>query len=459
MKKIFSKELIYILFLMSLKLLNIKSSMASIILIGIFITADIYIKGVSGKLLLYSMFSPYYIFRQLFIIYLIIKLFLIKKNIFIDKNSNKIKFYFIYLILINCISLVKDLSLTPFLLFGITTLCGYMSYVIFINNNQIDIVVFERLCILQIIPVIYTFIITKINGTFHPDCIIGTTSHANILAILLLINLIIIIFDKKIKRTFKFKIIITHVFMLMICDAKLIIFCYICALIVYYIITHRYRISYLKLIITFFIATLIISISLLNISKIKNLIDEYNIESYLYDQSRNKKVQAYITTFNNLDNLEKVIGIGCGRYGSKVANALASEVMYKGDYSIELPNFIKRRVNNKYFYIASMFTEEFHTRMQGHSGILSYPMSNYITIFGEQGVLGLLFILIFFISNIYTSMKIKNNSIGMACSILIIFTLIIMVFDNFLEMNEYVILIGFILSIKERLLFKGENNG
>lgn len=459
MKKIIPIELIYIVFLMSLKLLNIKSSICSIILIGIFILIDLYKKDVSGKLLLYSMFSPYYIFRQLFIIYLVVKLILNKKYIFIDKNSRKIKFYCIYLIIINCISLIKDFSLTPMILFSATTLSAYMTYVVFINNKKVDVDVFKKLCILQIIPVIHTVITKKMDGTFHADFIIGTTGYANILAIFLLVNLTIIIFDKEIKKSSKVVFIITHIYVLMICDAKLVLACYIMAIGVFYIITHKYRITYLKIVITTFVAFLTISIVVLNISKIKNLAEEYNIKSYLYDQTKNKKVQAYIQTINNLDSIEKVIGVGIGRYGSKVANALASDVMYKGDYSIKLPDFIERRVNDKYLYIASTFTEEYHTKMQWHSGILSYPISNYITIFGEQGLIGLLFVLIFFICNIHTSMIIKNNPISKACSLLIIFTLIIITFDNFLEMNEYVVLIAFVLSTKERLLFKGENNG
>ncbi|WP_238884646.1 O-antigen ligase [Clostridium sp. YIM B02551] len=289
---------------------------------------------------------------------------------------------------------------------------------------------------------------------FHPDLMTGTFSNANQLSIFLIIALFLVVLnrEKEIKMRILYGIILS--LMISITDAKHVWVAFILGgivlIAVYQIKNRKYNI--MKNVAMFLMAIITITSLTMYLNKNNGLL-------YIKDSSVNLKYQAYLYTFKNFEIPQSIIGRGPGTYGSKAANALAYDYMYKTDESITLPKIIPSRVNEDYKFIASLFTKEYMDSIQYYSAILSYPISNYITIYGELGILGLLIFILFAcislknaVDGIKNKRNLRTNIIGF---ILIIFTLIVMFIDNYLEMNEFSVLlmmfIAFVNSQNEKM--------
>lgn len=422
--------------------------MSSLIIIFLIIL-DINEKNLT-KTLIYSAFSSSYIVIQVMIIYSLIKFIIRKMKIEKDHNY-KIMIVFLFIIIVSySISLIRDFTFVPIILYCGTTLCAYSVYFIFRSEKKIELDSFYYLAKFQIIPVIYQVTTTTLKGTYFPDIIVGTIGDCNMLVIFLAIYLILLVQDKNASITKKVIHIIIYGLVIVMAEAKVVLAILCLSVLFTMILIKKYKNIFLKLSIVFLGCSAIVISTILLINPLLELFTGYQIVEYINNDSKNMKFKAYSYTFTELDFVEDFIGVGVGRYGSKAANSLAYDTMYKNESAIKLPKFIKARTNERYRYVAGMSTKEFYDQIKWISGILSYPQSSVITIKGELGYFGLIIGLSFAVINIIYLKKnilMKISKKESYCSIiLILFFILANFFDNYLEMNNLVLVFSFILA-------------
>lgn len=447
--KRYSLPLIYILFISVLNMLRLNSYIIALLTILFLIILDLSQKN-QTKTLIFTAFAPSYIVIQIMILYSIIKFVILKRKLKKDINY-KIMLGYIFLIIVSySVSLVKSFTFTPIILYFFTSMCIYSSYFIFRSEDNIQIEDYYYLCVFQIIPIMYQIISTIINGTYFPDVIIGTTNECNMLVIFLVIYLILIICDFNISNKWKIINFIIYGTIIVAAEAKLLLVIFIISILFVFVLLKKYCNKFLKLAVIMFSISSIIVIIIISLNPLIKILTGYQISEYINNDSRNMKFRAYKYTFTELNFLEDIIGIGVGRYGSKTANALAYDTMYKYEDTIKLPTIIKPITNEKYKYIASMMTKEFYENIKWTSGILSYPQCSIITIKGELGYSGLIILIIFFIGNFFLLRRNLIYGINLSQSYCAIIFLIFLAcanfFDNFLEMNNLILIFSFILA-------------
>lgn len=441
--------LIYILYISILNIIGLKNIIMSALIIIFLIALDIKEKNLT-KTLIYSVFSPSYIVIQIMIIYSLLK-FIIRKMTIEKDHNYKIMISFLFIIIVSySVSLIKDFTFIPIIIYCGTTLFAYSVYFIFRSEKKSELESFYYLAKFQIIPVVYQIITSILKGTYFPDIIVGTIGDCNMLVIFLMIYLILLVQDKSINKRKKIIHIIIYGIVIVMAEAKIVLAILCSSILLTAILIKRYRNKFLKLAILFLGSASIIISTMLLIQPLVNIFTGYQIVEYINNDSKNMKFKAYDYTFTQLDFVEDIIGVGVGRYGSKAANSLAYDTMYKNENAIKLPKVIKPRTNEKYKYVASMSTKEFYEQIKWTSGILSYPQSSVITIKGELGYSGLFVVLGFAVINIIhlkrnTLMKI-NKKESYCSIILILFLILANFFDNYLEMNNLILVFSFILS-------------
>ncbi|TAF66238.1 MAG: hypothetical protein EAZ55_06325 [Cytophagales bacterium] len=132
------------------------------------------------------------------------------------------------------------------------------------------------------------------------------------------------------------------------------------------------------------------------------------IDFYLNPQSDSKsavrplKIVLYqrVYYYMYLEDLPVwAIGAGPGRFGSKAANIMATDVLYKEKGQLTLPNFISPY--SSYYvkkYMGDIWTAENAMLMTWMSANFTFPFAGWITIKSELGIGGLvIFILILFL--------------------------------------------------------------
>ncbi|WP_300351648.1 hypothetical protein [Clostridium sp.] len=452
--------LVYVVLITIFKLIGLNTMLTSSVIMLLLILIENKYKSLNTMLVL-SIFAPSYLITHGVIIYVLLKSMLSK--LVIKKDIN-FKFYitFISLSLISySISLVNDFSFIPLIIYGFMIFSLYYMYFVFKSDKEDNLKEFYYLCKLQIIPVVAQCIFLLKNGTFYPDCITGTCDNANTISIILLIYLILIYKDSTISFNKKVYNLIVYGFIIYLSGAKLISLIFIFIIITINVFVNFEKKTLLKISITLFVLSLIIVSLPLTTSLLKNVVDENNLNYYITNDNMNLKFRAYKYTFNNINGVNNLIGVGVGRYGSKTANLLAYDTMYKPDDKLMIAKFLKPKTNEEYRYIASSFTKSFFENISNFSGVLSYPQNSIVTIKGEIGYLGLLLFSLFILFNIrflYKNMVYKINYKESYCSIIFIVSLAILsFFDNFLEMNNVMLLFMFILSLAYKFNYGKES--
>lgn len=439
----------YIILITILKIINLNSIITSIFLILLLIFIENKEKSLV-KILIMLIFAPNYIVIQFMILYVFIKFLLSKNKI---KKDINFRFYILFIILSSVsylFSIINDFSFTPLIIYAITVWCLYYMYFIFKSAKEDYIRVFYELCKLQIIPVSVQIIFLLVKKVFYPDLITGTFDNANTLVIVLMIYLILILNSRYLSFKNKLVNLIIYGSIILLADAKLILIIFILVLIITNVFTTTNKNIFLKLPIFCLFLGIIIIIMLSPFSLYKYSIDKYNIDKYITNNNMNLKFKAYKYTFCDLNLFNDLIGVGSGRYGSKAANILAYDTMYKTKEKLEVSKILKARTNQYYNRISSLFTKSFFNNIKNYSGILSYPQSSIVTIKGEIGYLGIMlfiFFILYNIKNLYKNILRKDNYKESYCSIVFILVIfLISFFDNFLEMNNIILSFMFILS-------------
>lgn len=215
--------------------------------------------------------------------------------------------------------------------------------------------------------------------------------------------------------------------MLWITDAKIPLLCALLGLAAYWALRYVKKYRLFIFVVGLYAAAFLV-IVLLQTDPVRELAYKVSpgMAAYLYEPGWNGKF-TYIhgTFFESLKGFRLLTGYGLGQYGSRVANAFAYDVMWRGD------NFINNAVEAlfaphsvpEYTRYISYYTEEFVSQIWWRSAILSYPFNSFTAIIGETGLIGV-FVLAYILDRLFG---------GKRYSYIIYYFLFVCVFDTYLD--------------------------
>lgn len=256
-------------------------------------------------------------------------------------------------------------------------------------------------------------------------------------------------------------------------DSKMVILCFVLAIILYFLflLVIRFLTSFkfhlflkslivsLILIVAFGIIHLIANIygqmTYDNPRGIANVVSEY-FNPELNEHGTNAKFVLYKRIYHDAfkdDFWAWLFGVGPGKLGSKASNIMAYDILYKDESQVKLPSIIgPYSSTSAKKYMADLWTKKIAETSRFRSATLSFPFAGLVTIKGEYGLLGLAFYLFVVYSFSYYLIKkayyihdwkLKNWAITLS---IFWFSLPLhMVFDNFQE-KPYIMLPMFLTS-------------
>lgn len=447
-----------------------------VILTLVFILVDLVLKNSTDKLLIISIFTPGFLFKTLFLIYcaflIVIKGIKENKGKILkgfqtkDRNIKLFLHLYAFMFLSFLINQFFSFNLISLPLIIVTFIVPTLSYFIFKfyfkeqRKSDEIINIYYNACVAQIIPV-GVILITQLfkKGISLGDAIVGTFSDANLISICIIIAMIVMYFDTKLLFMQKLKYFIIYGFILSITDAKHIYGLGLIAVMIYVLFFSgilKKIISNRKIVVLLSVIFIIGSVAAYKVSV--KYAEKNNLMIYINDNRVNLKWEAFKYTFSNIRFPRNIIGVGPGNFGSRAANALAKDTMYKGGSEIKLPSIIKGYTNPLYKPIAKEYSKEYFDNISYYSAILSYPFNSIVTIYGETGMVGLVFLFTFIVTNIAAAalnLKRNNNKgFGPATIILIFMVFFLLFFDNYLEKAELMISLMMLLALNMDELFK-----
>lgn len=411
---------------------RISTIVAASLILAVLILLDINMKNKSMVVIL-AMFSGSYIAFQGIISYRLV-VDIIKKRCSIHRNKTLMG-YLIVCIIATIVGFRGKETIIAMILYVGTTIITFYAYFIFKKESREEITkTYNNLCLAQIIVVLLQIVPEFMQGTFHPDSTKGTFSSCVILVIVLFVNMLLVIVDKEKNKKIKYLETSLYLAIILIADAKIVFVILIFAIVSTFILYKVKTVKHIKAILLM-IFMLIVGVGIFN-KPIWNKISNTPLANYITTNGVNLKYRAFEYSFRNIKGLDNIIGIGVGQFGSKAANALAYDEMYKTDDSLKLPGFIKPQTHEIYKPIAQLSTKEYYDVVSYYSAILSYPQSSIVTIKGETGYVGLIYVygaIMFYIA--YILRKRREMKFGFLAIVMLVFLAIAMIFDNFLDMN------------------------
>ena len=266
------------------------------------------------------------------------------------------------------------------------------------------------------------------------DFLTGTTNSSNLLGFLLCITILPFIIFAALKSkgqydnlVFLISIVMLFLFMVHLSDAKARFYAFALSSVVVFVIKRIWRMKKLDIKLLIF-ATVIFIISII----FEDIIDYFTMLSFKYvdyiSGRSNAKLEYYkrVISPNTRSFIEYVMGTGPGTNGSRAANALASDVLFKSEQSsVKLPEFISPK--SKEFtknHLAKLYTADYALATHERSAMLGNPFNSICAMFVEFGVIGSI-LFIRFINPLYTFI-IRDNSVLSICSCILFFVVIIL---------------------------------
>lgn len=283
--------------------------------------------------------------------------------------------------------------------------------------------------------VVMATIFLRLRSLEYVDAYYGTLRNSHTFANWLIMALAVLLCNEyaRMKRT-PMKVLKIHgltigaiLIMLMLTEAKMLWVCACLGLLVFFAFYKIRQNKILKFILLLYAAAFLI-LPLIQTELVKNLAYAVSpdMASYIYDPDYNGKfVYVHGTFFESLKGFRLFTGYGLGQYGSRVANAFAYDVMWRGDNFIN--NFVAAVFESSYVpeyarYI-SYYTEEFVSTIWWRSAILSYPFNSFTALIGETGLIGLVIFA-------YIADKFFRNSKN---QYIVFYLMLACVFDTFLD--------------------------
>lgn len=297
----------------------------------------------------------------------------------------------------------------------------------------------------------------------YGDMITGTTSTAPSLAILLFFSILPYIMN--FTRTFKM-------------DVRSLIFVSICVFYIFLIYLNDSKTELYAIIISFGVISalryvsgknviakvfLLVAGILVFVSSLSFLNEKFLSISKDYDDYITGKYNAKFLYFaSSLDPdtrplYQYVFGSGPGTNGSRAANALAYDVLFKRDNAVTLPSFVPAKSNTfTKKYLSKYFDDEYAKDSGGRSAILGNPFNSMCALFIEFGVVGyILYLLI--IGRIFLKLTHVRGFLALACCMLIGTNFITAFIDQTLERVVTMHLQFFLMALALKELYYPES--
>jgi hypothetical protein len=426
------------------------------------------VKKAKGILFVAFIGNDYYFFFYGLIIFSYV--FFSVKHLKASKFNLLIILFLFYAICISALNLVSEFFLLNFIL----SLILYSSFLLVpfvflrggFTKSDISSIVnfFECLIVLQIALILIQFVF---DFSFHPgDWGRGSLDSTDKTGIFIFLYFIVAILIKPIveKRNIilhllnRWKYVLFLLLLSVFIDAKIIYVCLLFSLVLTFIVVSMLFKNIYKLISTNYWA---ISVSLIitfvfllpflaQIYNEKILNDSRTIESsieiYYNDPWYSQKYDLYKRVFFDMPSehpFQSIFGVGLGKFGGKVSNAFAKDVLYKDPENkllSYLPTHSSQLVKE---YYSGLYTEEIYNSIRYRSANLSFPFAGIITVKTELGLIGLfLFLtLIFYMGKVFlanalqaSDTHIKRWWVGF--SIYTFSIPVLMLFDNYHEFSQ-----------------------
>ncbi|MGN6435067.1 MAG: hypothetical protein ACTHMM_00990 [Agriterribacter sp.] len=169
--------------------------------------------------------------------------------------------------------------------------------------------------------------------------------------------------------------------------------------------------------------TLLIGMSSFLVKSVTSSIEKY--DEYI-NGKYNFKWQYYLSTFSTdtRPGYQYVLGTGPGTNGSRAANALAYDVLYKKENTVTLPKSIPPKSNPfTRDYLSKYFTQEYADASGERSAILGNPFNSICAMFTEFGIIGL-FLFFSFLFVIFKALIKRRDYISLSVLVLIMVNII-----------------------------------
>lgn len=296
--------------------------------------------------------------------------------------------------------------------------------------------------------VIFLTILFKYRHFIPGDINYGTFMNAHLFGNWLIIMIIYLIGKNSKLSNLKKELIyiILAMIMLYYSDSKALLLCVAIYVILSPIlgIYKEYKSKLITKIIIAIVIGMYIIIPIIKTDMMKTLVynKANNYYKYIYDNRWNYKFKYFDgTLYNELNGARFFVGFGLGQYGSRFANLFTYDVSYRTDNFLNniVKNNFKPHHNENYVKYISFYDKNFVDEIKWRSAVLTYPFNSFIAIIGEIGWLGLTFLCIY-IEKIYKKSKYKN---------ILLYFVLICLFDNYIDMFMVMGLVLFFMSIKE----------
>lgn len=333
-------------------------------------------------------------------------LFLLLKNGIAKKKINKMMFL--------CVTVIVSSSVINMMISGAiyNTIFGLTYYVVvyiiaIVVQNQFDeINIVESIKSLLVIEFFCGFIIFfKSSNYYWGDIHKGSFENAHYFAfwLLCLITYWILHYKSRGMSIAKWFVdnwiyAIFSIVFLYLSDGKNIIVSFILAVCVYcfsFIFSKNTKSRIFMSIIILYIG-MFSALLILHTERVENYIySKYPaLGIYVYDSAYSYKTQYFEgTLFDELTGVRAVFGYGIGEYGSRWANLLGYNSMYREDNVINdfVADHFDAFILPNYQKYVSKYNDELVSIIKYRSAVLSYPFSSIIAFLAENGIIGLLF--------------------------------------------------------------------
>jgi len=391
-----------------------------------------------------------------------------KRKILYNKEAltlqKKLFVLYIYIILLYFVQIVVNYNFLSLPFYAITFLSPIliMYYIWRANISSYEIITFFQqflyISISQCFVVLFFQILP--SGISNVDLIKGTTASADIFANVLLFSIlpffIGVLKNPQISFAKIFILFLSVIYLLFIylCDAKTEILSVLMGGIV--LLYCKLWWGKIKIIYKVFITviTLFSVLFFFNVIKAEIASIMFEYDDYITG-SYNNKIQYYEYSFspNTRPILQYIIGTGAGTNGSRAANALSYDVLYKTkNTAVRLPEFIEPNTSDfTKKYLAPLFSKSFAETIINRSALLGNPFNSISAMFVEVGIIG--FILFFSVLYIIIKLLINRTDYLSLSALILLFSNIISAFimPSFEQTTKFIIFmyVGFSLSAAE----------
>lgn len=386
------------------------------------------------------------------------------------KARNYFSLFVCYLIIIYISQLFYNYSILSLPMFSVTFLLPIATFffvgLLPAKNIDLSYILNNLLCIaisqatialfLQAVP----FGVSKILA--RPtlgDGVIGTTHGATSLAFLLLVSILpflLNIFHKSYKIREKRNIALLAIMfigILFLNDSKTTLYAVLLVFLVWYLLNHYFFGR--NIVVRFIFLLSIALVTILSLKMIKIVANNISVvySDYMYGGRYDAKSRFYEYAFSlqTRPYYQYLLGTGPGTNGTRAANALAYDVMYKKENTVKLPGFIPPTSSSfTKRYLANLYGQDYADTSGYRSALLSAPFNSICAIFIEFGIVGLFLFALFLYSLTYQNLTYGHPFLAKSAFFLLLVNLLIsflsQVFETPTQMHLMYLLLG--LSLK-----------